>query len=93
MTTTIAEPTQLVRPNKVDQVAALMLLMFKANPGVRMTRFDVEDSLIFAKFPVSDSTKQRALNVLCIEGHIKYESHWPSPQATLYWMPKSGKGQ
>ena len=85
---TIAEPTQLVRPNKMDQVAAMMLLVFKLNPNTRMSRRDIESVLTLGEF--SESTRQRALNVLCIEKHIRMEGEG---QSLVYWMPKSGEGQ
>jgi len=75
------------KPTKAEQVAAAMLLVFEKNPGVVMTRFAVEEALNLGEF--SDSTKQRALNHLAYEGHIKYESHWPSPHATTYWLSAS----
>jgi len=90
---TVTKPTQLVRPDKVEQVAALMLTVFEANPGVRMARCEIESALTLTFGECSDSTRQRALNMLCFKGRIKFESHWPSPRATLYWMPKSGEGQ
>ena len=36
------DTTTLVRPSKIEQAAALMLTVFKANPGVVMTRREVE---------------------------------------------------
>lgn len=78
----------LRRPPKIEQVAALMLTVFEANPGVRMARCEVESALTLTFGECSDSTRQRALNYLAYEGHIDYESHWPSPRATIYWKEK-----
>lgn len=65
----------LARPAKVDQAAALMRLVFEANPGVGMTLRDLEGAVGLAAY--STSTRQRALNVLVIEKAIGCEgSGW-----------------
>jgi hypothetical protein len=70
---------------KVDQVAALMLLVFKENPDTVMKRRDIEEMLTLDGF--SASTRQRALWTLASEGHVRWESHWPGGRPTTYWMP------
>jgi hypothetical protein len=67
---------------KLDQVAALMLLVFKENPNTVMTREDVESMLTLDGFSVS--TRWRALNHLASEGHIREESQWPNSGANTY---------
>ena len=78
----------LVRPQRVEQAAALMLTAFKENPNVVMTRREVESLVNVSEF--SKSTRQRALNVLVSEGHICTKSNWPDvyPIAT-YWLKEN----
>jgi hypothetical protein len=75
-------PRPLNTVPKLDQVAALMLLVFKENPNAVMTRRDVESVLNLDGFSVS--TRQRALNHLAYQGHIREESDWPGGRPTTY---------
>lgn len=77
------EPT--TRPLKVDQVAALMRLVFEANPNRRMTRREIESALDLEEFSVS--TRRRALNLLFFYRVIQSESGWPEAKPSTYWMP------
>jgi len=75
---------QLTRPAKADQVAAQMLLVFRANPNTVMTRMDIE--AVLSLEPFSESTRQRALNILCVDGLIKWESPRWGGQPIRYWL-------
>lgn len=78
----------LVRPQKSDQCAALMLTAFKVNPDVVMTLREIESLVDVSQF--SPSTRQRALWGLCHEKHIRYEQHHRDDgwfTTTSYWMP------
>jgi hypothetical protein len=62
----------LVRPRKIEQVAALMLTVFKANPNAVMTRREIESVLDLSLDGFSEgSTRRRALNYLASQGHIR----------------------
>ncbi len=80
----LSEPLKPVQ--KEDQVAALMLLVFEANPNTVMTRRDVESMLDLDGFSLS--TRWRALNVLCTRKHIRYKNAWPEKGTgpTTYWL-------
>lgn len=83
---------QLTRPEKQEQVAALYRLVFEANPGVRMTRSQIEKALALPLAGVSESTRQRALYVLMHHmgrGVIRCEEGGPygSGHPSIYWMP------
>lgn len=67
---------------KIEQVAALMLTVFKENPNTVMTRLEIESLVNVSEFSVS--TRWRALNHLSCEGHIRQESQWPSSGPTTY---------
>jgi hypothetical protein len=71
----------LNRVQKIEQVAALMLLVFKANPKAVMTRRDIESMLDLDGFSVS--TRHGALNWLASQGHIK--SGWPTGSRAMTW--------
>ena len=86
----------LARPPKIEQVAALMLTVFKANPGVVMTRREIESMLDLSLDEFSEgSTRRGALNYLCTQGHICCESpYWLTGgggKPTTYWMPTKTK--
>ena len=76
----------LVRPQRIEQAAALMLTVFKANPSVVMTRREVESLVDVSEF--SESTRQRALNYLSGRGRpLGYDtgdSYGGRP--TTYWL-------
>jgi hypothetical protein len=77
----------LVRPSKQEQVAALMLLVFQANPNTVMTREDIESLVNVSEFSVS--TRWRALNCLANRHLIHQDSRdeWGGPHPpTTYWM-------
>jgi len=59
-------------PEKVEQAAALMRLVFEENPGVRMTRREVEACVPVEGFSVS--TRQRALWTLANRRVIQFVS-------------------
>ena len=79
----------LKRPTKIEQAAALMLTVFEANPGIVMTRREVESLVNLDEFSLS--TRQGALNYLGTQGHIRQESkYWLTGgggKPTTYWMP------
>ena len=79
----------LVRPLKIEQVAALMLTVFKANPNTVMTRREVESMLDLSLDGFSaGSTRRGALNYLANQGHIRVKGDgWGGPEH--YWMPRS----
>ena len=81
--------TQLRRPLKVERAAAEMRLVFEQNPGVRMTRRDVEECLDLEGF--SPSTRQRALWLLAFEGVIEHTSTYPpeGPEPNIYWKSEA----
>ena len=79
---------QLNRPSKIEQAAALMLTVFEANPGVVITRREIEGCLPVKGF--SASTRQRALNYLVSERGIRHETDpdgWMGGgKPTIYWL-------
>lgn len=83
MSTTTHPP--IIRPEKTEQVASLMRLVFEANPGVRMTRQDIE-AYVPAVETFSKSTRQRALWVLCNRGVIRWNCA-NGTNSNDYWMP------
>lgn len=76
--------TTLNRPDKVDQAAALIRTVFEANPGVRMTRRDIEETVDLSAFSLS--TIQRALWHV---GGVEHTSTYPpeGPEPNIYWLP------
>lgn len=78
--------TQVLSPvPKIEQAAALMLTVFKANPGTVMTRREVESLVNVSEF--SESTRQRALWSLCGKGRpLCYDTggEWGG-RPTTYW--------
>jgi hypothetical protein len=77
---------ELVRPARREQCAALMLTVFTANPGVVLTRREVESLVDVSQF--SESTRQRALWTLSGKGcPLDYDSGWWEGRPTTYWMP------
>jgi len=80
---------QLKRPLKIEQVAALMLTVFEANPGIVMTRLDIESLVNLDEFSLS--TRHGALNYLASQGHIHKESPWlllgGGGKPATYWLP------
>jgi hypothetical protein len=86
----------LVRPLKIEQVAALMLTVFQANPNTVMTRREIESMLDLNLDGLSaGSTRRGALNYLCTQGHICCESpYWHlggGGQPVTYWLSTEKK--
>jgi hypothetical protein len=80
--------TTLKRPERQYQCAALMLTVFEANPGVVMTRREIEALVNVSEF--SESTRYRSLFVLMNTGHdIRMDSGEWEGRPSTYWMPST----
>lgn len=79
---------QLNRPSKIEQAAALMLTVLKANPNAALTRREIESLVNVSEFSVS--TQRGALNWLCSQGHIRWETVGLRGYPIAYRMPLVG---